>query len=72
MTHLAKPAILVILFAMTFFTAFFAAFFLFLGSGRGQPIAKNGEAAQPASEQNALQMIKDGRQTFRYDTFGDE
>jgi hypothetical protein len=33
MKHLVKAASLVILSAMTFFTAFFAAFFLFLGSG---------------------------------------
>jgi hypothetical protein len=66
--HLPKPATLVILSAMAVFTALF----LFLGSGRGQPIAKKGEAPQPGPEQDALQMIKEGRQTFRYDTFGDE
>jgi hypothetical protein len=68
MTHLAKPASLVILSTMTVLTAIFR----FLGSERGQPIAKKGEAHQPGPEQDSLQMIKEGRQTFRYDTFGDE
>ena len=68
MKHLAKPATLAILSAMAVFTAIF----LFLGSGRGQPIAKNGDAPQSGPEQDTLQMIKEGRQTFRFDTFGDE
>jgi hypothetical protein len=72
MKHLANLAALLVLSAMTFFTAFFAAFFLFLGSGIGQPIAKKGEVPQPGPEQNALQMIEEGRHTFRYDTFADE
>jgi hypothetical protein len=52
--------------------AVFTALLLFLDSGRGQPIVKKGEAPPPSPEQDASQMIKDGRQTFRHDTFGDE
>jgi hypothetical protein len=48
------------------------ALFVFLDFGRGQPFAKKGEAPQPGPEQDALRMVKEGRQTFRYDTFGDE
>src|SRR5262245_2162797 len=44
---------------------------LFLVPGRGQerlPIREG----PPSSNVDALRMIKEGRQTFRYDTFGDE
>ena len=68
MKHLAKPATIVILSAMVCF----AALFPFLGSGSGQQIAKKGETPQRGTEPDAAQKIKDGRQTFRYDTFGDE
>jgi hypothetical protein len=64
--HLPTPAVILILSVVTVLTAFF------LGSGRGQPVVKEGEARQPGPEQDALQMIKEGRQTFRFDTFGDE
>src|ERR1700731_772119 len=64
--HLPTPAVILILSVVTVLTAFF------LGSGRGQPVVKEGEARQPGPEQDALQMIKVGRQTFRFDTFGDE
>jgi len=40
--------------------------------GRGQPPVKDGETRLPGPERDALQMIKEGRQTFRHDTFGDE
>src|SRR5262245_61227230 len=45
---------------------------LFLGSSRGQPVAKQSPPRASSPEQDALQMIKEGRQTFRHDTFGDE
>jgi hypothetical protein len=68
MKHLAKPATLVAMSALAILTALF----LFLGSGSGQPIIKNGETSRPGAEKDAAPMIKDGRQTFRHDTFGDE
>ena len=68
MKHIVKTATPVILFALAVFTALS----FLLGSGSGQPITKKGEILQPGLAQDALQMIKDGRQTFRYDTFGDE
>ncbi len=41
--------------------------------GQDRPAAANGAKAQASGpEKDALQMIKEGRQTFRYDTFGDE
>ena len=43
-----------------------------LGSGKGQPIAKVSDVALPGPERDALQSIKEGRQIFRFDTFGDE
>jgi hypothetical protein len=64
--HLPKPAALGFLLALAVFTA------LFLGSGKGQQVVKEGEARLPGPERDALQMIKEGRQTFRFDTFGDE
>jgi hypothetical protein len=66
--HVPKLTTVVILSGMVVFTVLF----LFLDSGRGQPIAKKGEAHKSTPEQDALQMIREGRQTFRYDTFGDE
>ena len=44
--------------------------FLMQNAG-GQPVVKE-KAAQNGPEQDAMQMIKEGRQTFRHDTFGDE
>jgi hypothetical protein len=52
--------------------------FLALGSrGQGQPPRKGElpgafQPRAPGPERDALQMIQEGRQTFRYDTFGDE
>jgi len=43
-----------------------------LGSGRAQQVGKGDRDALSAPERDALQMIKEGRQTFRFDTFGDE
>jgi hypothetical protein len=40
--------------------------------GRSQPIARDATPRPPGPEQDALQMIQEGRQTFRFDTFGDE
>jgi hypothetical protein len=68
MKQLAKPATLVMLSILPVFTALV----LFLGNGRGQPTIKKGEAPPPGPEQDGLRMIKEGQQTFRYDTFGDE
>src|SRR5262245_33366265 len=46
---------------------------LFMGSSQGQqPVAKQLPSHPSNPEQAALQMIKEGRQTFRHDTFGDE
>ena len=45
---------------------------LLVGSGRSQPVVQPGAVQPPGPEQDALQMIKEGRQTFRFDTFGDE
>src|SRR5439155_7345291 len=42
----------------------------FLQSGKAQQGTK--EESLPSPEQDALQMIKEGRRIFRYDTFGDE
>src|SRR5919201_95881 len=64
--HLPTPTARVVLSALVVFTA------LFLGSGKGQQPVKEGEARMPGPERDALQMIKEGRQTFRFDTFGDE
>src|SRR6202165_1752725 len=64
--HFPKPAALVFLSVLAAFTAFS------LGSGKGQQVVKEGEARLPGPERDALQMIKEGRQTFRFDTFGDE
>ena len=57
---------LVSLLVLAVFTAFF------LGSGKGQQPVKEDETRLPGPERDALQMIKEGRQTFRFDTFGDE
>lgn len=62
-----KLAALASLAALAVFIALF-----FLGSGKGQQVVREGEARLPGPEQDALQMIKEGRQTFRFDTFGDE
>jgi hypothetical protein len=48
-----------------------------VGDTRGQPGTKvrltgAAEAAPGGPEQDALRMIREGRQTFRHDTFGDE
>src|ERR671936_401006 len=64
--HLPTPTARVVLSALVVFTA------LFLGSGKGQQPVKEGEARMPGPERDALRMIKEGRQTFRFDTFGDE
>ena len=64
--HLLTPAALAVLSAAAVFTT------LPLGSGKGQPVAKEGEARLTGPEQDALQMIMEGQQTFRFDTFGDE
>jgi hypothetical protein len=64
--HLPKPATLLSLVALAVFTA------LFLGSGNGQQPVKEGAALPSGPERDALQMIKEGRQIFRFDTFGDE
>src|SRR3984893_12370995 len=64
--HLPTPTALVSLLVLGVFAA------LFLGSGKGQQPVKEGEARLPGPERDALQMIKEGRQTFRFDTFGDE
>jgi hypothetical protein len=40
--------------------------------GTVRPAAARADAPPAAPEQAALQMIREGRQTFRYDTFGDE
>src|ERR671925_251015 len=64
--HLPTPAALGVLSVMAVLTA------LFLATGKGEQPAKKGDARLPGPEQNALQMIKEGRQTFRFDTFGDE
>jgi hypothetical protein len=43
------------------------------GRGQERPAARtHGRSELAAPERDALQMIKEGRQTFRYDTFGDE
>jgi hypothetical protein len=45
------------------------------GRQRGHPVARENardEAVLPSTERDALQMIQEGRQTFRFDTFGDE
>lgn len=65
MKHLT-PAGLMILSVVAVITG------LFLTSGNAQPPAREGVARLPGPEQDALQMIKEGRQTFRFDTFGDE
>ncbi len=65
-THLPKPAVVVFLSALAVVTAFA------LGSGKGEQPVKEGEARLSGPEQDALRMIKEGRQTFRFDTFGDE
>ena len=39
---------------------------------RVQPVVARGDAPAAGPEQDALRMIREGRQTFRYDTFGDE
>lgn len=49
-----------------------AAFSMGSGNGNGQPFPKEGEARVSSPEKDALEMIKEGRQTFRFDTFGDE
>jgi hypothetical protein len=44
-----------------------------VGHGQERPNATGEPRAKAAGpEQDALQMIKEGRQTFRFDTFGDE
>ena len=63
--HLPTPAVLV-LSTVAAFTA------LSVWSVKGQQPTKEGEARPPGPERDALQMIKEGRQTFRFDTFGDE
>jgi len=64
----------------------FGAFLLLLTGGvvavllwgsviHGQQVTRTAPLAGPSAagpEQDALQMIREGRQTFRYDTFGDE
>jgi len=45
---------------------------LSLGPGKGQPVVKQVMPRPSSPEQDALRMIKEGRQTFRHDTFGDE
>lgn len=52
--------------------AIIAASLFSLGSGKGQQVAKESETHLPGPERDALQMVKEGRQTFRFDTFGDE
>ena len=43
------------------------------GRGQERPAApENGGSPVASPERDALRMIKEGRQTFRYDTFGDE
>ena len=42
------------------------------GGEKGRPVASEGEPRMSGPEVDALQMIKEGRQTFRFDTFGDE
>ena len=39
---------------------------------RVQPVVARGDAPVAGPEQDALRMIREGRQIFRYDTFGDE
>ncbi len=63
---LPQPAALVFVSALVIFTG------LFLRAGKGQPAVKEGEGRLSGPERDALQMIKEGRQTFRFDTFGDE
>src|SRR6478609_144929 len=64
-THPLTPA-LVLLSVVAVFTG------LFSGSGNGQPAVTPGAVRPPGPEADALRMIQDGRQTFRFDTFGDE
>jgi hypothetical protein len=40
--------------------------------GPVRPVAARGDELMAGPEQDALRMIREGRQTFRYDTFGDE
>jgi hypothetical protein len=45
------------------------------GRQRGHPVARENardEAVLPSTERDALQMVQEGRQTFRFDSFGDE
>lgn len=65
--HLPKPAALAGLSVLALVTT------LYLGSGNGQPPPpKAGDPRLPDPERDALQMVRDGRQIFRFDTFGDE
>ena len=64
--YLSQPAVVVVLFVVVILTG------LLLENGRSQPVVKKGGPRPPGPEQDALQMIKEGRQTFRFDTFGDE
>jgi hypothetical protein len=45
---------------------------LFEGRGQERPAANQNTPQAGSPEQEAMRMIKDGRQIFRYDTFGDE
>ena len=55
--HLPTPAVILILSVLTVLAV------IFQGSRSGQPVVK--EVRQPGPEQDALQMIKEGRQTFQ-------
>jgi hypothetical protein len=44
----------------------------FMHKADGQPVVEEKTARTSTPEQEAMQMIKEGRQTFRFDTFGDE
>ena len=63
--HFRTPAVILSMSAVAIVAAFL------MQNAGGQPVVKE-KAAQNGPEQDAMQMIKEGRQTFRHDTFGDE
>jgi hypothetical protein len=72
--HLLRSAALVFLVVIGSITAFSQE-----GKKRVQVVGegersgtRKGEPGESGPERDALQMIKEGRQTFRFDTFGDE
>ena len=66
--HLLRGSLLASVVALGAITTFLP------GRGQERPAAapENGGSPVGSPERDALQMIKEGRQTFRYDTFGDE